>query len=102
MGSKNNLSKLDCLCWFLSRHRLGVLLVILAVTGVFLYGAFRIQGEVILQEMLPYDHPFKCAREGNVRPEGFHGKAGKPAFPVPEERPDLMEEKVPVGEPKCE
>jgi predicted RND superfamily exporter protein len=30
----------------------------LVITGVFLYGAFQIRGEVILQEMLPYGHPY--------------------------------------------
>jgi predicted RND superfamily exporter protein len=58
MESKNNLNRLDRLCWFLSYHRLGVMLIILAITAVFLYGTFKIQGEVILQEMLPYDHPY--------------------------------------------
>ncbi len=31
---------------------------ILIITGIFLYGAFKIRGEVILQDMLPYDHPY--------------------------------------------
>ncbi len=54
----SQLTGLDRICLFLSRHRLGVLLVILAITGVFLYGAFKIRGEVILQELLPYNHPY--------------------------------------------
>jgi hypothetical protein len=51
-------TRLDRLYWFLSHHRLGVLSVILGITAVFLYGAFQIRGEVILQELLPYDHPY--------------------------------------------
>jgi uncharacterized protein len=51
-------SKLDSLCWFISTHRLLVLVFIVLVTGIFLYGTFRIRGEVILQEMLPCDHPY--------------------------------------------
>ena len=54
----NQLTGLDRICWFLSCHRLGVLIVILAITGAFLYGTFKIRGEVILQELLPYDHPY--------------------------------------------
>jgi hypothetical protein len=33
-------------------------LFILIITGIFLYGAFQIRGEVILQDLLPYDHPY--------------------------------------------
>ena len=54
----NNISRLDRLCLFLSRYRLAVFLTILGITGVLLYGAFQIRGEVILQHMLPYDHPY--------------------------------------------
>jgi hypothetical protein len=50
--------RLDRFCLFLSRYRLAVVVVILAITAVFLYGAFHIRGEVILQDMLPYDHPY--------------------------------------------
>ncbi len=49
---------LDRTCMFLSHHRLRVLLFILILTLVFLYGAFRIKGEVILEDLLPYDHPY--------------------------------------------
>ncbi len=49
---------LDRLCWFLARYRQAVLIVILVITGIFLYGAFRIRGEVILAEMFPYNHPY--------------------------------------------
>jgi len=56
--SNHGQGRMDRLCWFLSRHKLGVLLSILVVTGVFLYGSFKIRGDVILQHMLPYDHPY--------------------------------------------
>jgi predicted RND superfamily exporter protein len=55
---KKNRTMLDRLCWFLTRYRLGVFLILLLITGVFLYGAFKIKGEVVLQDMLPYDHPY--------------------------------------------
>jgi len=54
----NHQTRLDRISWFLSCHRLGVLIVILAITGAFLYGAFKIRGEVVLQELLPYDHSY--------------------------------------------
>lgn len=56
--NNNNQSGLDRLSWFLSRYRVTVLAVILVITGIFLYGAFKIKGEVIVQEMFPYDHPY--------------------------------------------
>lgn len=49
---------LDKFSWLLARHRLTFFLAVLAITGVFLYGAFQIRGEVILRDMLPYDHPY--------------------------------------------
>ncbi|HSB06795.1 MAG TPA: MMPL family transporter, partial [Thermodesulfobacteriota bacterium] len=49
---------LDRFCMFLSRYRISVLIGILVITGIFLYGAFRIRGEVLIQEMFPYDHPY--------------------------------------------
>jgi predicted RND superfamily exporter protein len=51
-------SLLDRLAEFVTRHRIAVFLVILGVTACFMYGASRIQGRVILQEMFPYDHPY--------------------------------------------
>jgi len=56
MENKVKLRRLDRFCLFLSRYRLAVFIGILVITGVFLYGAFQIRGEVILQDMLPYDH----------------------------------------------
>ncbi len=59
MDHKNeNLTWLDRISAFLTLHRFKILIVILVITGIFLYGAFRIRGEVILQDMLPYDHPY--------------------------------------------
>ncbi len=50
--------KMDRFCTFLTRHRLTVLLVILAITFVFFYGATKIRSDVILAELFPYDHPY--------------------------------------------
>ncbi|MBI5446432.1 MAG: MMPL family transporter [Deltaproteobacteria bacterium] len=56
LDAKRNLS--DKISWYLTRKRVPALVAILAITAVFAYGAFQIRGEVILQEMLPYDHPY--------------------------------------------
>jgi predicted RND superfamily exporter protein len=58
MGSEEKLGRLDRLCLFLSHYRLAVLIGILVITAIFLYGALHIRGEVILQDLLPYDHPY--------------------------------------------
>jgi predicted RND superfamily exporter protein len=58
MENRNNLQRLDRFCLFLSRHRLPVFLSILIITAIFFFGTFQIRGEVILQHMLPYDHPY--------------------------------------------
>ena len=58
VGDKSKLSRLDRFCLILSRYRLAVTIGILIITGIFLMGAFKIRGEVILQEMLPYGHPY--------------------------------------------
>jgi uncharacterized protein len=58
MEKEKSLTWLDSTCMFLTKHRMAVLVLILIITGVFLYGAFHIKGEVILKDMLPYDHPY--------------------------------------------
>ena len=58
MEEEKNLSRLDRFCKFLSRYRLAVFMGLLVITGIFSYGALHIRGEVILQEMFPYDHPY--------------------------------------------
>lgn len=50
--------KVDQLSWFLTSHRLLVLVLTGLVTLVFGYGIFRIRGEVILQDMFPHHHPY--------------------------------------------
>ena len=42
----------------MTSHRVAVLVFIIIVTGVFSYGALKIKGDVILQDMFPYDHPY--------------------------------------------
>ncbi|MBT8340463.1 MAG: MMPL family transporter, partial [Desulfatitalea sp.] len=58
MEKNEKISALDRLCWFLSRNTKSILLIILIITGIFLYGAFKIRGEVNLMELFPYDHPY--------------------------------------------
>lgn len=58
MENKKAFRPLDRFCLSLSGHRLVVLAVIGVITAVFLVGAFKIQGEVILQDMFPYDHEY--------------------------------------------
>ena len=55
---KSKTTPLDHFCWFLARYRLIAFVIILVITCVFLFGSFKIRGEVILQDMLPYDHPY--------------------------------------------
>ena len=49
---------LDRFCWFMTQHRLPVLISCLLVALILGYGAFSIRGEVILQDLFPYDHPY--------------------------------------------
>ena len=58
MEEERRRGRLDRMCLFLSRYRLAVFIGILVLTVIFLYGALRIRGEVILQDMFPYDHPY--------------------------------------------
>jgi uncharacterized protein len=58
MKNEKKLGVFEHVCLLLSRHRVPVLVTILIITGVFLYGAFKIKGEIIIQEMFPYDHPY--------------------------------------------
>ncbi|MFH0730400.1 MAG: MMPL family transporter [Pseudomonadota bacterium] len=51
-------SRLDRICWFLSLHRIKAFAVVLMITVVFIYGASLIKGEVILEHLFPYDHPY--------------------------------------------
>jgi len=58
MENKRKLHVRDRFYWFVSQHNLIGLFFILIITGIFLYGAFQIKGEVILQDLLPYEHPY--------------------------------------------
>lgn len=58
MANPDGRGRLDRSCGFLSRHGPAVLCLILLITGILGTGAFRIRGEVLLQEMFPYDHPY--------------------------------------------
>jgi len=49
---------LDRFAWFASSHRLLVLVLTLIVAGGFAYGTTRIKGEVVIEELLPYAHPY--------------------------------------------
>jgi uncharacterized protein len=92
MDDEKKLSRLDRFCMFLSRNRIFVLLVILVITGIFLYGAFKIRGEVILQHMLPYDHPYLKlhARFSEVFGSGGSGVA----IAVNSKKGDIFREKT--------
>ncbi len=54
----NSIRFIDRLADFCTIHRLAVLLLTLAVMLVFSIGIFRMKGEVLLEELVPYDHPF--------------------------------------------
>ncbi len=58
MENKDKRDWLDNISWYLTRFRLQIFILILVITAVFLFGSFKIKGEVILKDMLPYDHPY--------------------------------------------
>jgi predicted RND superfamily exporter protein len=49
---------LDRFVRLLARHRLIVMIVVLVAFVVFTFGALKLRGAVVLQDMLPYDHPY--------------------------------------------
>jgi len=48
----------DRFSWFVTSHRTAVLTLTVVVALAFSYGITRLKGEVLLEEMLPYDHPY--------------------------------------------
>jgi len=58
MTDEEKKTVLDRISWFFARHRLGLFVLTLVITGVFGVGALRIKGEVIIAELLPYEHPY--------------------------------------------
>ena len=58
MAFKDKIQGMDRLYRYLAYHRLVVVVATLIIMGIFLYGAFQIRGEVILQDLFPYDHPY--------------------------------------------
>lgn len=53
-----NQTKLDRFCWVMTSHRKAVLFVSLLVSLTFGIGILSIKGEVILQHMFPFGHPY--------------------------------------------
>jgi uncharacterized protein len=49
---------IDRFCSYSTKHKLGALVFALIVAGGFALGIPRIRGEVLLEEMLPYTHPY--------------------------------------------
>ncbi|MBW2369805.1 MAG: hypothetical protein JRH15_18185 [Deltaproteobacteria bacterium] len=58
MSEKAKKSALDRFSRFVTNHRVAALIITLIVAAGFAVGIFRIQGEVYLEDLLPYDHPF--------------------------------------------
>lgn len=58
MNNNNNRKFIDRFAQLMSRHRIIIIVCVLLSFCVFTYGATKIRGEVILQDMLPYDHPY--------------------------------------------
>jgi uncharacterized protein len=56
--NENNRSLSYRFSWFVSRHRLAILVITLLITLAFGYGITNIKGDVILRDMFPYDHPY--------------------------------------------
>ena len=57
MENKNR-TGFDQYCWFVANQNRFILLIILIITGIFLYGSFRIRTEVLIQELFPHNHPY--------------------------------------------
>ncbi len=88
IGDKHKLGRLDRFCLALAQHRLAVMIGILIITVIFLFGAFRIRGEVILQDMLPYDHPY--LKLHNRFAEVFGSGASTVAIAIKAEEGDIF------------
>ena len=58
MAFRDSIQGMNRIYRYLAYHRLVVVVATLVLTGIFLYGAFQIRGEVILQDLFPYDHPY--------------------------------------------
>lgn len=58
MGSENSQNTMDRLCGWLTRRRGLILLAVVLITAGFSLGVLNLRGEVILQHMFPYDHPY--------------------------------------------
>jgi predicted RND superfamily exporter protein len=49
---------LDRFSWFVTSHRVPVLVLTVIVAIGFGYGTTKMKGEVIIEELLPYAHPY--------------------------------------------
>ena len=56
--NKNKLSPLDRFSYFMTRNRLKIIILALIIAGIFSAGIVRIKGDVNLDDMLPYEHPY--------------------------------------------
>lgn len=58
MSSKTNGKLIDRFSRFTTRHRVAVMVFAIIVAGIMGSGIFKIKGEVLFEELLPYDHPY--------------------------------------------
>ncbi len=58
MKNNENMNWLDKISWFLTKKRMAICVIVAIITVIFTVASFKIKGEVILQDMLPYDHPY--------------------------------------------
>jgi len=58
MTANSNNATIDRVSRFATRHKFVMLALTLIVTGMFAVGMFRVKGEVLMEELLPYEHPF--------------------------------------------
>lgn len=75
MENTKQSSKLNRICLFISNHGKMALVIIIIISAIFAYGISKMRGEVIIQEMFPYDHPYMKlnARFGEVFGTGGSG-----------------------------
>lgn len=83
---------MDRFVWFVVQRKLAVLVVFLIATVFFAFGAAKIQNNVIVQHLFPYDHPYLKLHESFSRVFGGGGSGVVIAVKV--KQGDIFNEKT--------
>lgn len=57
-STRKDLTRIDRLSEFMTRHRIAVFVLIVLITVAFSCGAVKIKTEVVIKDLFPYDHPY--------------------------------------------